>query len=76
MIFTNRCLPNYEEQGYDQKPLVKPVPADLSQLQACSQYSHLQKVHSNHMEISLFPLNHHLLISMEIKKRQLSQTQV
>jgi hypothetical protein len=41
---------------------VKPVRAGLSQLEACSQYFHLQKVHFLLLELSLFLLRHHLLL--------------
>jgi len=45
-----------------QKPLVKPVLEGLSQLEAYSQYFHLQKVHFLLLELSLFLLRHHLLL--------------
>lgn len=48
---------------------MKPVPADLSQLKAYSQYFPVVNIHANHMEHFLFPLNRHLLISMEIKNK-------
>lgn len=48
---------------------MKPVPADLSQLKAYSQYFPVVNIHANHMEHFLFPLNRLLLISMEIKNK-------
>lgn len=50
-----------------QEPSVKPVPADLSQLEACFPHFPLQKIHLSHVEICHFQLHGCAPLSKNIK---------
>lgn len=52
-----------------QKPLMKPVPADLSPLEAYFQYFLPQTVLSSPVQLFLFPLHYWSLLSKKTKER-------